>query len=178
MMRRMMDRRSKGFTLIEMLIVIVVIAILALIVIPRLLGAGRKAKEATLRGDLHQVRNAIQQFEADCGDYPSAISTLMTAAGRDPTCGRPTATCRRTRSPTAARPGVTRQRQATCRVDRPSRRSTARPTAAGKRNEHRSCDLLTRSGIAEVNALRGDFCYPRVNWGAICEHGEGFGGSV
>ena len=79
MMSRMVNRRSKGFTLIEMLIVIVVIAILALIVIPRLLGAGRKAKEATLRGDLHQLRNSIQQFEADCGDYPSATDQLMTA---------------------------------------------------------------------------------------------------
>ncbi len=81
MMSRMVDRKRKGFTLIEMLIVIVVIAILALIVIPRLLGAGRKAKEATLRGDLHQLRNAIQQFEADCGDYPFAASQLMTQPG-------------------------------------------------------------------------------------------------
>ncbi len=79
MMMRMVSRKRKGFTLIEMLIVIVVIAILALIVIPRLLGAGRKAKEATLRGDLHQLRNSIQQFEADCGDYPAASSQLMTA---------------------------------------------------------------------------------------------------
>jgi len=78
MMSRMVSRRHKGFTLIEMLIVIVVIAILALIVIPRLLGAGRKAKEATLRGDLHQLRNAIQQFEADCGDYPTDAAQLMT----------------------------------------------------------------------------------------------------
>ena len=72
-----------GFTLIEMLIVIVVIGILALIVIPRLMGAGRKAKEAALRGDLHQLRNAVQQFEADCGDYPAALSQVMTqpAAG-------------------------------------------------------------------------------------------------
>jgi len=84
-MSRMVNRRDKGFTLIEMLIVIVVIAILALIVIPRLLGAGRKAKEATLRGDLHQLRNSIQQFEADCGDYPLALADLMTvpAAGSD-----------------------------------------------------------------------------------------------
>jgi len=82
-MSRMVNRRRKGFTLIEMLIVIVVIAILALIVIPRLLGAGRKAKEATLRGNLHQIRNAIQQFEADCGDYPADKADLMTqpAAG-------------------------------------------------------------------------------------------------
>jgi general secretion pathway protein G len=75
----MANRNRKGFTLIEMLIVIVVIAILALIVIPRLLGAGRKAKEAALRGDLHQLRNSVQQFEADCGDYPAALADLMTA---------------------------------------------------------------------------------------------------
>jgi general secretion pathway protein G len=78
MMSRLSSRKSKGFTLIEMLIVIVVIAILALIVIPRLLGAGRKAKEASLKGDLHQLRNAIQQFEADCGDYPAALIDLVT----------------------------------------------------------------------------------------------------
>lgn len=79
MMSRLASRKSKGFTLIEMLIVIVVIAILALIVIPRLLGAGRKAKEAALKGDLHQIRNAIQQFEADCGDYPATLDDLMAA---------------------------------------------------------------------------------------------------
>ena len=87
MMSRMTDRRSKGFTLIEMLIVIVVIAILALIVIPRLLGAGRKAKEASLRGDLHQLRNAVQQFEADTGDYPAALADLMAAKGACPDTG-------------------------------------------------------------------------------------------
>jgi len=76
-MSRMANRKHKGFTLIEMLIVIVVIAILALIVIPRLLGAGRKAKEAALRGDLHQLRNAIQQFEADLGDYPASLDQLV-----------------------------------------------------------------------------------------------------
>ena len=79
MMSRMIKRDNRGFTLIEMLIVIVVIAILALIVIPRLLGAGRKAKESALRGDLQQLRNSIQQFEADCGDFPAALAGLMTA---------------------------------------------------------------------------------------------------
>ena len=78
MMNRMV-KKSRGFTLIEMLIVIVVISILAMIVIPRLLGAGRKAKESALRGDLQQLRNAIQQFEADCGDFPAALTGLMTA---------------------------------------------------------------------------------------------------
>jgi general secretion pathway protein G len=76
-MSKMVRRGNRGFTLIEMLIVIVVIAILALIVIPRLLGAGRKAKEATLKGDLHSLRNAIQQFEADLGDYPASLDQLV-----------------------------------------------------------------------------------------------------
>ena len=76
-MSKMMKKGTRGFTLIEMLIVIVVIAILALIVIPRLLGAGRKAKEATLKGDLHQLRNSIQQFEADMGDYPASLDQLV-----------------------------------------------------------------------------------------------------
>jgi len=88
MSTRIHGRARAGFTLIEMLIVIVVIAILALIVIPRLMGAGRKAKEAALRGDIHQLRNAIQQFEADCGDYPSAISQLMTQPAAGTTGGQ------------------------------------------------------------------------------------------
>ncbi len=88
MMSRLGRRSSKGFTLIEMLIVIVVIAILALIVIPRLLGAGRKAKEASLKGDLHQLRNAIQQFEADCGDYPADLDALMTKPADGDTGGQ------------------------------------------------------------------------------------------
>ena len=79
-MSKMLRKGTRGFTLIEMLIVIVVIAILALIVIPRLLGAGRKAKEAALKGDLHQIRNAIQQFEADLGDYPAALNDLVATA--------------------------------------------------------------------------------------------------
>ncbi|MHB9130580.1 MAG: type II secretion system protein [Armatimonadota bacterium] len=70
----------RGFTLIEMLIVIVVIAILALIVIPRLMSAGRKAKEATLRANLQELRNAIGQFEADCGVYPTNLNDLVAAS--------------------------------------------------------------------------------------------------
>ena len=56
-----MKRRS-GFTLIEVLIVIVVIAILAAIVVPRLLGAGREAREASLRAHLQEIRNALGLF--------------------------------------------------------------------------------------------------------------------
>ena len=70
-------KRRKGFTLIEVLIVIVVIAILAAIVVPRLLGAGREAREASLRAHLQEIRNALGLFQAQCGDYPAALVDIM-----------------------------------------------------------------------------------------------------
>ena len=74
-------RRRQGFTLIEVLIVIVVIAILATLVIPRLMGAGRKAKETQLRGNLKQIRDAIERFEANMAAWPPAITDIMAADG-------------------------------------------------------------------------------------------------
>lgn len=71
-----MNRRN-GFTFVEMAIIIVVLGILALIVIPRIIHLGRKAKEAALRAELHQLRSAIQQFEADCGDYPARLEDIQ-----------------------------------------------------------------------------------------------------
>ena len=70
-------RRRKGFTLIEVLIVIVVIAILAAIVVPRLLGAGREARETSLRAHLQELRNALGLFQAQCGDYPAQLADIM-----------------------------------------------------------------------------------------------------
>ncbi len=72
---------KRGFTLIEMLIVIVVIGILAVIVIPRLLGAGRKSKEASLRADLKQLRDAVEEFEANTAAWPPDLADLMAADG-------------------------------------------------------------------------------------------------
>lgn len=71
------SRRRGGFTLIEMLIVITIIAILALIVIPRIMQAGRKARESTLRSQLRQIRDALQFFEADTGVVPGTLYDLV-----------------------------------------------------------------------------------------------------
>ena len=70
--------RRGGFTLIELLIVVLVIAILALIIIPRVMGASRKAKESTLKADLQMLRGAISQFSADCGCNPTDLTYLVT----------------------------------------------------------------------------------------------------
>ena len=70
-------RRERGFTMIEMLIVLIVVAILAMIVVPRLMGAGRAAREARLRADLRALRSAVQVFRADMGGHPSKLDDLL-----------------------------------------------------------------------------------------------------
>jgi prepilin-type N-terminal cleavage/methylation domain-containing protein len=79
--------RRAGFTLIELLIVIVVIAILALIVIPRVTSANRKARESTLRENLHILRTAITHFSADTGLYPTALVDLSNPRSSPPANG-------------------------------------------------------------------------------------------
>ena len=69
--------RRQGFTLIELLIVIVVISILALIVIPRIAGASRKSKDATLKASLQTIREALAQFSADMGGNPYGLTDLV-----------------------------------------------------------------------------------------------------
>jgi len=73
--------RRLGFTLIEVLIVITVIAILAMLVIPRAMAARRGANEAQLRGNLKQLRDAIEHFEATTAAWPPALSDVMAAGG-------------------------------------------------------------------------------------------------
>jgi prepilin-type N-terminal cleavage/methylation domain-containing protein len=74
-------RRRCGFTLIEVLIVIVVIAILSMLVIPRAMAARRHAKEAQLRGNLKQLRDGIERFEATTAAWPPGLADLMAANG-------------------------------------------------------------------------------------------------
>jgi prepilin-type N-terminal cleavage/methylation domain-containing protein len=75
------SRRRRGFTLIEMLIVIMVISILAMLVVPRLLAARRRAKETQLSGNLKQIRDAVERFEANMGAWPPALTDVVASNG-------------------------------------------------------------------------------------------------
>ena len=69
------DRR-RGFTLMELLIVIIVIAVLAAIALPRFINSGLRSKEASLKSNLKIYRNAVQLFLNDTGAYPTNLAAL------------------------------------------------------------------------------------------------------
>jgi len=73
-----LGRYSRAFTLVELLIVIIIIAVLAAIAIPRFSDSALKAKEATLRANLKLIREAGDRAEADTG-VVVPVSALMNA---------------------------------------------------------------------------------------------------
>jgi general secretion pathway protein G len=77
--------RDDGFTLIEMLLVVVIIAVLAGMVIPHLAGRSEEARVARAQADIRgQLSLALDLFEQDVGRYPSDdenLEALITDSG-------------------------------------------------------------------------------------------------
>ncbi len=70
-------RNKKGFTLIELVVVIAILGILAALAIPRLSGSTQKAKETTNEANIRTIQSAISLYEAENGDKPTSIDDLI-----------------------------------------------------------------------------------------------------
>ena len=70
---------KKGFTLIEMLIVVTIIGILVSILVPQYKYSVLRAKEAVLKENLFQIRDAINKYSFDKKKYPSSLDDLVSS---------------------------------------------------------------------------------------------------
>ena len=69
--------RRGGFTLIELLAVLAIIAMLLTIAVPYYFSSIDRSKEAVLRENLNQMRDAIGKYYADKGKYPESLDVLI-----------------------------------------------------------------------------------------------------
>ena len=67
---------NKGCTLIELLAVMVIIALLLTIAAPKYFGSVDRSRESILRQDLATMREALDKYYGDTGQYPDALEDL------------------------------------------------------------------------------------------------------
>lgn len=81
-------RRDAGFTLIEILLVVVIIGILAAVAVPRLGGRVAQSQIAAARASIGAISTAIDLYETDNGRLPDSLQNLMTK-GSEPNWNGP-----------------------------------------------------------------------------------------
>ncbi len=71
-------RNKRGFTLVEIILVIIIIGILAAIIVPKFAGQSDKAKIATTKANLNSLRSAVRLWQSDNdGTPPAALANLV-----------------------------------------------------------------------------------------------------
>ena len=76
---RRLPRHRRGFTLVEMLLVITIIGILAALVVPKMMGRSEQARQSAARADIASIKTALDAYEVDNGSYPKALADLLQA---------------------------------------------------------------------------------------------------
>jgi general secretion pathway protein G len=70
-------RKKLGFTLVELMVVLTVIALLLSVVVPDYVGRVRHSEETVLHENLTLLRDALDKHYADAGKYPTSLEELV-----------------------------------------------------------------------------------------------------
>jgi len=70
-------KKKLGFTLVELMVVLTVIALLLSVVVPDYVGRMKRAEEAVLQENLTVMRDALDKHFADAGSYPATLEELV-----------------------------------------------------------------------------------------------------
>lgn len=79
-MLKKLRSNQKGFTLLELLIVIVIIGILAVLIIPNLASGPARARDSQRKSDLRNIKTALEAYHTDNSNYPQQLSDLTTGS--------------------------------------------------------------------------------------------------
>lgn len=87
-MNKLGIKNLKGFTLVELLIVVGIIGILATLLMANFIGVRQRARDAQRKSDIRQIQSALELYRSDIGNYPASLSTC----GSSLTGGTPAST--------------------------------------------------------------------------------------
>ncbi|MEW6009418.1 MAG: type II secretion system major pseudopilin GspG [Candidatus Omnitrophota bacterium] len=86
-----MLEKNKGFTLIELMLVVIIIGILVSMVVPRLAGRSEQARRAAANADINaNISTALDVYELDNGQYPTTEQGLKALVSKPDTSPTPT----------------------------------------------------------------------------------------
>lgn len=75
----MLKQAKRGFTLVELMVVMAIIALLLSLAMPRYFNHLERSRETILKEDLAVMRDAIDKYHGDRGRYPDSIDELVSA---------------------------------------------------------------------------------------------------
>ena len=82
-----MNARCRGFTLVEIMVVVVILGILAVLIVPRVVGRTDEARAVAAKQDVATLMQALRLYRLDNGRYPSneqGLAALVEKPGREP----------------------------------------------------------------------------------------------